>query len=271
MIKSPADWCKQEDGTFFMPGKGDGKQLYYYKEYRLDIDGKEYTFVITDCGEGARKLRAAGVPVAVYLHPGNKDQDLSDFLYAVEDPEDIDTDYMKKACRRLLGLPWDILETARCLIRETTVEDVDGFYEIYRHPAITEFMEDLYPEKEQEREYIRQYIEQVYTFWEFGVWTVVEKDNGAVIGRAGFSYREGFEEPELGFIIGVPWQRRGYAEEVCRAILDYGRDVLGFGTVQAFARPENIASMNLCDKLGFHAAGTEMIEGKEHYRYRKDL
>lgn len=241
--------------------------MYYYKEYQFNIDGVERTFVITDREEWARKLRAAGVPVAVYLHPGNEDQNLSDFLYAVEDPEDIDADYMEKACRRLLGLPWEILGTGRCLVRETTVEDVEAFYEIYRHPAITEFMEDLYPEKEQEREYIRQYIDQVYTFWEFGVWTVVEKESGAVIGRAGFSYREGFEEPELGFIIGVPWQRRGYAEEVCRAILDYGREVLGFGTVQAFVRTGNEASMKLCEKLGLYNAGSVDMEGKEHFRY----
>lgn len=241
--------------------------MYYYKEYQFNIEGTEHTFVITDCEEWARKLRAAGVPVAVYLHPGNEDQNLSDFLYAVEDPEDIDPAYMEKACRRLLGLPWEILETERCLVRETTVGDVEAFYEIYKHPAITEFMEDLYPEKEQEREYIRQYIEQVYTFWEFGVWTVVEKESGAVIGRAGFSYREGFEEPEIGFIIGVPWQRRGYAEEVCRAILDYGKEELGFGTVQAFVRTGNGASMNLCDKLGFHNTGTVSIEGRDHYRY----
>lgn len=241
--------------------------LYYYKEYQLDIDGTEHTFVVTDRENWARKLRAAGVPVAVYLHPGNEDQDLSDFLYAVEDPEDIDMDYMKKVCRRLLGLPWEILETERCLIRETTVEDVEAFYEIYKHPMITEFMEDLYPEKEQEREYIRQYIEKVYTFWEFGVWTVVEKESGAVIGRAGFSYREGYEEPEIGFIIGVPWQRKGYAEEVCRAILNYGKEVLGFGTVQAFVRAGNEASENLCRKLGFYHAGITSIEGKEYYRY----
>lgn len=241
--------------------------MYYYKEYKFNIDGMERIFVVTDCEEWARKLRAAGVPVAVYLHAGNEDQNLSDFLYAVEDPEDIAMDYMEKACRRLLGLPWEILETERCLIRETTVEDVEEFYEIYKHPMITEFMEDLYPEKEQEREYIRQYIEQVYTFWEFGVWTVVEKESGSVIGRAGFSYREGFEEPEIGFIIGVPWQRKGYAEEVCRAVLNYGKEVLDFATVQAFVRPGNDASVNLCEKLGFHNAGIINIEGKEHYRY----
>lgn len=241
--------------------------MYYLKQYKVDIDGAERTLTITDCEEKARELRDAGEPVVPWLHEGNRGEDFSDFLYVAEDPEDLEEEYLKKACRRLLGLPWDILETERCLVRETTVEDVEAFYEIYKHPMITAFMEGLYPEKEQERDYIRQYIEKVYTFWEFGVWTVVEKQGGAVIGRAGFSYREGFEEPEIGFIIGVPWQRKGYAEEVCRAILHYGREVLGFGAVQAFVQPGNQPSVNLCRKLGFQDAGTAVIEGKEHRRF----
>ena len=72
------------------------------------------------------------------------------------------------------------------------MEDVEDFYRIYADPSITRFMEGLYPDVEQEKEYVREYIEKVYTFFEFGVWTVVEKESGSVIGRAGFSYREGF-------------------------------------------------------------------------------
>ena len=211
--------------------KGEVGTLYYFRQHRIKINGAEHIFTVTDDGERARKLRDAGQPVAVYIHPGNRGEDFSDFRYVVEEPEDLDPEYMEKVCRRLLGLPWDILKTRRCLIRETTVDDVERFYEIYKDPAITEYMEDLYPEKEKEREYIRQYIDQVYGCWEFGVWTVAERESGAVIGRAGFSFREGFEEPELGFIIGVPWQRRGYGEEVCRGILRYGEEVLRFETI----------------------------------------
>lgn len=240
--------------------------MSYYKRHSIKIDGIEHTLTITDCESEARELRDAGEAVVPYLHEGNRGQDFSDFLYVAEEPEDLDRDYLEKVCRRLLGMPWYILETERCLIRETTVEDVEEFYEIYRHPQITAFMEGLYPDKEQERAYIRQYIEKVYTFWEFGVWTVVEKASGAVIGRAGFSYRDGYEEPEIGFIIGVPWQRKGYAEEVCRAILNYGREVLGFGVIQAFVRPGNIASLKLCGKLGFHHIGMEELEGEGHIR-----
>ncbi len=61
--------------------------------------------------------------------------------------------------------------------------------------------------------------------------------------------------PELGFLIAVPYQGKGYAYEVCRAILEYGEQELGFAKVQALVREENRASICLCRKLGFEREG----------------
>ena len=227
---------------------------------------KDGALYITDDPETARTFRDAGDAVMIYLHEGNREQDFSGFLYAAEDPENLDPEYAERVYRRQKGLPWRIAETERCLIRETTPEDVEAFYRIYSDPAITKYMEGLYPEIEQEKEYIREYIEKVYTFYEFGVWTVVKREGGEVIGRAGFAFREGYEEPELGFIIGVPWQHRGYGEEVCRRIMEYGWEALGFEKVQAMVELGNEASLKLCRKLGFRREETVVLQGKEYVR-----
>lgn len=240
--------------------------MVYLKEIEVETEGHRGVLYLTDDAGTARGLREAGEAVLIYLHPGNRDQDFSGFLFAVEDPEELEPEYIERAYRRLKGLPWNILRTARCLIRETIPEDVESFYQIYSHPAITEYMEGLYPEVEEERQYVRDYIEKVYTFFGFGVWTVIERETGAVIGRAGFSYREGFDEPELGFIIGVPWQRRGYAEEVCRAVLAYGWSALEFRQVQALVETENGPSLRLCGKLGFCRDARLPLGGREYYR-----
>ena len=236
----------------------------YFRKINFALEGREALLYVTDDRETAQSLRSQGEAVVVYLHPGNREENFSAFLFAVEDPEDLEAEYVERVYRRLKGMPWNILETERCLIRETTTADVEDFYRIYSHPAITKYMEGLYPEVEQEKQYVREYIEKVYTFYGFGVWTVVEKESGAVIGRAGLSYREGFEDPELGFIIGVPWQRRGYAWEVCRAILGYAAAVLEFTKVQALVETENTASLKLCEKLGFYRDSRVVLNGKKY-------
>lgn len=167
------------------------------KKYRVELEGKEDFLWITDNREQAEEWKAQGRAVLIYLHEGNRGQDFSGFRYAVEEPEDLDEVYVERIYRRLKGLPWKILETERCIVRETTEDDVEDFYNIYQEPAITKYMEGLFPEKSAERQYIREYIEKVYGYYEFGVWTVLEKESGAVIGRAGFSYREGYRSRSL--------------------------------------------------------------------------
>ena len=240
--------------------------MYYLEKIEIHTEETEGTLYVTDDSSLAEELKNKGEAVLIYFHPGNRGEDFSGFRFGVEESEQIEPEYAERVYRRLKGLPWKILETQRCVVRETVPEDVDAFFTIYSDPAITEYMEDLYPDKRQEREYIRQYIEQVYTFYEFGVWTVVEKESGCVIGRAGFSYRPGYDEPELGYTIGVPWQRKGYAGEVCRAILAYGWEKLGFECVQALVDAENEPSLLLCDKLGFQAVEEIAMEGRPFFR-----
>ena len=124
--------------------------MVYLKEIEVETEGHRGVLYLTDDAGTARGLREAGEAVLIYLHPGNRDQDFSGFLFAVEDPEELEPEYIERAYRRLKGLPWNILRTARCLIRETIPEDVESFYQIYSHPAITEYMEGLYPEVEEE-------------------------------------------------------------------------------------------------------------------------
>lgn len=241
-----------------------GMDVSYLKKIEVNTESTQGVLYVTDSASEAVSLRDKGEAVLVYFHQGNRDQDFSGFTFGVEEPEHLESDYVEKVYRRLKGLPWNILETERCLLRETTPEDVEDFFRIYSDPAVTEFMEGLYPDKEEEKEYIREYIKRIYTFYEFGVWTVVEKDGGSVIGRAGLSYREGYDAPELGFIIGVPWQRKGYGEEVCRGVLKYSVETLGFEEINALVETGNEASLTLCDKLGFQAV-QELRMGERDY------
>ena len=221
----------------------------------------EGTLYITDSETAYHTLFRQGKYVLPYRHEGNRDSDFSGALYVIEQIEETDYETVDMAYRRLAGLPWEILTTTRCVVRETTTEDVDSFYRIYAEPDITKYMENLYADRDEEIAYVKDYREKVYSYYGYGMWTILTKDE-TVIGRAGINWREGFELPELGFVIGVPWQRQGYAYEVCNAILDYARKELGFTQIQALVMEGNDKSESLCLKLGFRFADIINIENK---------
>lgn len=206
---------------------------------------------ITDDSAVFDVLKRQNEACLIYLHENNRDQSFNGALYGMENPDEIELDYLEKVFRRHRTIPWDILDTERCCIRETMVEDVPMFYEIYKDESITQFTEGLLPERKQEEQYIVDYIEKVYGYYEFGIWTVLWKDTGEIIGRAGLCMREGFEYPEIGFLIAPDWQNKGIAMEVCQAILEYGCTVHDFEKIQAFIHVENRKSAHLCEKLGF--------------------
>lgn len=239
--------------------------------------------ILTDSPELVGICRKFDIAVAAVL-TGNREatagaaedtdacgEDFQGISYAVTDIEDLDDNYLERIWQRYRGIPWKICETERCLVRESVPEDVDRFYEIYRDREITEYMEDLYEDREKERQYIRDYIEKVYAFYGFGMWTVCLKETGEVIGRAGLSMREGFEEPELGYVIGKTWQRQGIATEACREILNYAGNELGLEQIRALMNPENTASQRLCHRLGFCYEKEIEVDGIFYRSYRIEI
>ena len=228
---------------------------------------REHLLAVTDSSPALHRLLAQGCYVIALYHETNHSEDFSGTPYAVEDLFSMTYDSYEKAYERLAGLPWQILTTPRLTLRESTVSDVEDFYRIYQNPSITKYMENLFPDRDEERSYIKDYIQKIYGFYGFGLWSVIHTVTGTVIGRAGLSVREGYELPELGFVTDVAFQHQGYTYEICEAILRYAWEELEFLQVQAFCHPENTASLHLLQKLGFTYAGQDSIEGIPHARY----
>ena len=210
-----------------------------------------------------------GFVIGRYEHERNQGVPLSATEYVFSDIEDLSADDIFYVWNRVTGQPCDVLETEHLLVRETTVEDVDTFYELYRDSEITEYMEPLFLDPEEERAYQAMYIRNIYGLYGYGVWTVIEKESGGIVGRAGVAPREGCEEPELGFVIGREWQRKGYAYEVCKAILDYVKTAFSIDRVIAVVHQDNQASIGLCEKLGF--AMEDRVLQENHITFLKDL
>lgn len=218
-------------------------------------------FCITDIPDVCRLVQEKGIPSLLYLHDGNKEESMSQIPYAITDFEGIDYAYLCNVYKRFYHIPWTILETRRCILREMTEDDLDALYEVYRDPEVSRYTENLYEDREKERAYIRDYIEQVYHFCGLGIWLIVLKESKTVIGRAGLAWRDGYDTPEIGFVIAKDYQRQGYAFEVCDAILHYCKE-LDLRMIRVLYQKENIASDKLCKKLGFEVKREFEADGK---------
>ncbi len=200
------------------------------------------------------------IPYIVVLNEENRTAQLPSGAYCVEGMDAVDDTYKERVYRRFHGIPWDIAETVRLKIREITVDDVPRLYELYSGEGITKYMEPLFPEMQKEIEYTKAYIENVYKFYGYGMWVIVHKKSGVVIGRVGLEYKEGFDGLELGFMLGTEYQHCGYAYEACKAVLTYGIHMLGITRFCAFVNDENMASIRLCGRLGFIRTGNVKVK-----------
>lgn len=208
-----------------------------------------------------------------YCNPRLAPQDLARAEVLVEGFEEVDFFFLERIYQRQHGIPWTVIETERCLLREMTLEDLDELYALYAGRDITKYMEGLYEDRKEEEAYTRAYIDYMYRFFGYGMWLVLQKDTGNIIGRAGLNNLDihGTPSLEMGYMIGVPYQRQGYAMEVCRGIMQFAEEGTEFEELNCLIRKGNDISVHMMEKLGFSRREEIEISGKPMDRYIKNI
>lgn len=212
----------------------------------------------------------------------NLPHSLSGVKNVVEGFEEVDTLFLDRVYEREHHLPWEIARTDRWILREFTMDDMDGLVELYDQPGVAYrivngyqvpgYIEPLLP-REEEEEYQRCYIENMYGFYGYGMWIVTEIRSPHIIGRAGLENREYEDgvELEMGYVIDPRWQRRGIAYEVCSTIMEYARENTDFPRLNALTEADNVASIALLEKLGFTYLENTDVSGSRTRRYVYDF
>ena len=142
------------------------------------------------------------------------------------------------------------LETQRLLLREFTPDDFNTLYEIL---SDSETMRH-YPAPF-DREKVRYWIEwnlENYAVFGFGLWAVVLKETGQMIGDCGITMQNihGKIKPEIGYHIHKDHQRRGYASEAATACRDYIFQNTPFHTIYSYMKYTNEGSWCTAMKNG---------------------
>ena len=166
---------------------------------------------------------------------------------------ELDPEFEKRDALRKAGIPVEIARTDQLLIRETIDSDISELYRIGTDQAVRKYIAPMQPTLEEEIVYTKAYVRHMYAFYDFGLWTVLEKDaygQERVIGRAGLFPSERLAgQIEMGYMIAPECQGNGYGKEEAEIVLRYAFNVLDLEEVHLFAEEENKASVKLAETL----------------------
>ncbi|MGM9631561.1 MAG: GNAT family N-acetyltransferase [Eubacteriales bacterium] len=164
-----------------------------------------------------------------------------------------------------------ILETERLFLREMNRSDFDSLCKIMQDGDTMYAYEGAFTDAEV-REWLERQISR-YLSSGFGLWAVVLKETGEMIGQCGLTmqpWKDG-EVLEIGYLFRRSHWHNGYATEAAQACKRYAFEVLGADEVCSIIRDTNTASQNVAKRNGMTVADTwtKHYRGVDmpHYRY----
>jgi RimJ/RimL family protein N-acetyltransferase len=155
-----------------------------------------------------------------------------------------------------------IFETDRLVVREWRREEAEAAFCIYGDPVVRKYLAgDADLRIEDSRARIDRFLSLYERFPGFGVWAVIERSTGDVIGAVLLLRLEKTEEYEIGYQFRQASWGQGYATEVARGAVVYAFDVVGLDRVVGVAFAENGASLRVLEKIGMIRDGNRTYWG----------
>lgn len=154
----------------------------------------------------------------------------------------------------------------RLVLREMTAEDLPALRKILQDKEVMYAYEHAFSDEE-----VTQWFEnQLRRYREdgFGLWAVVLKSSGKMIGQCGITYQNfgAKRVAEIGYLFQKEFWHNGFASEAAQACKRYAFDVLGLNEVYSIIRENNFSSqkvavrngMTVCGRITRHYYGIDM-------------
>ncbi len=160
-----------------------------------------------------------------------------------------------------------VLETGRLVLREFARDDVEALFAILGDEEAMKY----YPRKFT-REDAVQWIDrnmQRYRDDGYGLWALVLKSTGEVVGDCGITRQVAEGEPlmEIGYHLRRDQWGKGYATEAARACMDYAFRTLAAGKIVSLIRAENLPSRRVAERNRLKVEREVMFHDLPHLLY----
>lgn len=151
--------------------------------------------------------------------------------------------------------------TERLYMRKLRNDDLDRYYQIMKKDEVGKW---LGISRGKTYDEAKLSIDKFSKHWEekgYGVWGVIDKQSGELLGQCGLNFIKETEEVEILYAFDPKFWWYGYATESASMILQYAFEKANLDRVIALVKPNNIRSSNVIEKIGLDIVGTKEYFG----------
>jgi len=157
----------------------------------------------------------------------------------------------------------DILETKRLILHPMLESDMKALHCIFNDPKVmAAFDHDPFTDDQMER-WLRRNLDHQDQFG-YGLFSVILKKTGGLIGDCGLEQMEDMGAAELGYDFRSDAWNQGYATEAATAVRDYAFDILELPQLISLIRVGNLSSKRVAEKVGMELV-EEFTRGEVRY------
>jgi [ribosomal protein S5]-alanine N-acetyltransferase len=147
------------------------------------------------------------------------------------------------------------LTTARLTLRRFTPGDLDWFARLMADEEVKRRMGGPSTRDQAERAFRERCLDYYDQHPGLGQWITIERATGTPIGLHLLNNIQGETDIQVGYVLDVPFWGRGYATEMCIALLRYGFTRMKLPRIVGIVNLENPASQRVLLKSGLHRNG----------------
>lgn len=152
-------------------------------------------------------------------------------------------------------LKFPSIETKRLNLRQLVPDDAEAYFNVQSDPFVNDGFDNTSPESVDK---IRRHIlarSKAYKRKQILTWGIAQKKDDVIIGACWFGDFEHQSRTEVSYLLSSNFVRQGFMTEALEAVTSFGFSKMGLHRIQAYIRPNNIASIKTIQKVGFKKEG----------------
>ena len=157
-------------------------------------------------------------------------------------------------------------ETERLILRPMLQSDFEALLLIFTDARVMAAFDHPPFTREQMQRWLQRNLDHQREFG-YGLFSVIHKGTGELIGDCGLEQMEDMGAAELGYDLRSDFWNQGYATEAALAVRDYAFDVLRLPRLISLIRAGNLASKRVAEKVGMTLAEEFTRYGIQYWKY----